>query len=52
MTNERKPFNTSKFNILEGAITYNIWKVKMKIILKREKLWDLVEPITILVIGV
>ncbi len=37
-------FAIESSNKLEGASNYAIWRVKIKIILMKEDLWDLVNP--------
>jgi hypothetical protein len=37
-------FAIESSNKLEGASTYGIWRVKIKTLLMKEDLWDLVNP--------
>lgn len=34
--------NFDEVNKVEGHSNYNVWKIKMRTILKRDRLWDIV----------
>jgi hypothetical protein len=36
------PFSLAHSNKLQGLENYVVWKVKMKMIFRREKLWDVI----------
>lgn len=40
----------SKSNKLEEVVNYNVWKFKMRVLLKRENMWDLVERKVVLIL--
>jgi hypothetical protein len=43
MSDSTKYCETGEPNKLQGLQNYNIWKIKMEAIIKREKLWNIVE---------
>jgi hypothetical protein len=45
----KENFSMMEANKLEGSDNYVVWKVKMKVLLQKEKLWDIVCPSTTIV---
>jgi hypothetical protein len=43
MTESSKPCEVGEANKLVGILNYNVWKIKMEAILRKERLWGLVE---------
>ena len=43
MPMNNKHYEVGETNKLSGIQNYNVWKIKMEAILRREKLWSLVE---------
>ena len=43
MAESSKSYEVGEYNKLSGLLNYNVWKIKMEAVLRREKLWSLVE---------